>query len=263
MRDYRSDKWLAVLRHNQLDSFGALWSANAEWVEALNQRRSGWSGVARLNLSLPGGGSCDVFLKRQENHVTRTFLHPFGMPTLVREMRNILRLRRCGVPALEPVYFAQRRADGNTRAILVTEALTGYRALEDLVREWQQHGWPDRRVKHRLMQKVADLMQRMHAAHLQHNCFYPKHVLVRFEDSNPEVRIIDLEKAKWRVLKQPAVFRDLYTLNRRSRGWRVHERLRFFLIYLDLDRLSPAAKRLWRRIARRSLIKEGLREDSA
>lgn len=259
MKDYCPDQWRAILRHNDLESFDRLWSLECGWFEPPNQRRGGWSGVSLCELQLPTGGSAGIFLKRQENHITRTFLHPFGISTFVREMHNILRFKNAGVPALEPVHFAVRKTGGNLRAILSTEELTGHESLETCVERWSGQGWPDRRQRRRLMQAVAAVMRRMHEHRIQHNCFYPKHILLRFEGDDIRVRVIDLEKAKVRPLRRFAVFRDLYTLNRHSSHWSRTDRLRFLLTYFDLERLDPAARALWRRISRRTEMKRLLR----
>lgn len=259
MKNYLAQDWRDILRHNGLDSFDALWALEAEWFEEPNQRRGGWSGVSRFEMKLPQGGTRAVFLKRQENHVTRSWQNPFGMATFVREMRNILRFKNRGVPALEPVYFAVRRIDGDLRAILVTEELAGYTSLEDLVESWEDHGWPSRQERRRLIDEVAAVVRKMNDQHLQSNCLYPKHVLVKQEDDRISVRIIDLEKAKWQLLKGRARFRDLDTLNRHSKGWGTSDRLRFYLAYWQLPRLTPATKALWRHLARRTDRKNRLR----
>lgn len=255
MKDYFPDPWRTVLCHNHLDSFERLWALDAGWFEPPNQRRGGWSGVSRCDLATPDGTTVGVFLKRQENHITRTFRHPFGMPTFVREMGNILLFKKASVPALEPVYFAVRRIDGQLRAILCTLALDGYEPLENLVERWSRDGWPAREVRRRLMKAVADVMRQMHQHRIQHNCFYPKHIFVRFNGDDVSVRIIDLEKAKVRMLRKHASYRDLYTLNRHSQSWSRTDRLRFFLIYLGVDHLQREAKSLWRHISRRTLAK--------
>lgn len=255
MKDYFPDKWRQILRHNHLDTFESLWELEAGWFEPPNKRRGGWSGVSRCELELPGGGKTAVFLKRQENHITRTLQHPFGMPTFLREMANILLFKQAGVPALEPVFFAVRKVDGDLRAILCTEALDNYEPLEKLVSRWSEQGWPERAERRRLMQAVAQVMRQMHARKIQHNCFYPKHIFVRFDGAQINVRIIDLEKAKVRIVRRFAAFRDLYTLNRHSQSWPRTERLMFFLMYLGLQRLNQDAKKLWRSIARRTEVK--------
>ncbi len=255
LKEYSPDKWREILRHNNLDSFDHLWSLDADWFEPPNERRGGWSGVSRCELEAPEGGKVGVFLKRQENHITRTISHPFGMPTFAREMQNILIFKEASVPALEPVYFAVRKPGGDLRAILCTEALDGYEPLENMVERWSTDGWPSKEKRLRLMEAVANVMSRMHEHKIQHNCFYPKHIFVRIDENDIRVRIIDLEKAKVRILSRFATFRDLYTLNRHSQSWSRTDRVRFFLLYLNRQRLDQDAKALWRRIAKRMKAK--------
>ncbi len=255
MKDYCTEHWQQLLDHNNLGSFDRLWKLEADWFEPPNERRGGWSGVSRCDLATPDGGTVGMFLKRQENHITRTPRHPFGMSTFVREMNNILLFKRSSVPALEPIYFAVRRIDGNLRAILCTEALDGYESLEALTTRWAHDGFPDRNTRKELMTAVAAVMRQMHQCRIQHNCFYPKHIFVRLAGDGIKVRIIDLEKAKVRIHKSFATFRDLYTLNRHSQSWSRSDRLRFFLIYLDLEHLTPEARKLWNKIARRTTAK--------
>ena len=255
MKDHFPNQWREILRHNNLDSFEKLWALELDWFEEPNQRRGGWSGVSRCDLELPEGGKVGVFLKRQENHITRTLLHPFGMSTFIREIQNILRFKKASIPALEPVYFAVRKVEGNLRAILCSEALDGYEPLENLVERWSTEGWPDRKARQHLMQAIASVMSQMHDHKIQHNCFYPKHIFVRFTETVIDVRIIDLEKAKVKILRRYASFRDLYTLNRHSQDWSRTDRLRFLLIYLGRKRLDRDAKELWRKIATRTEVK--------
>jgi hypothetical protein len=255
MQDHFPKQWQEILRHNNLDSFEKLWALELDWFEEPNQRRGGWSGVSRCDLELPEGGKVGVFLKRQENHITRTVLHPFGMSTFIREIQNILRFKKASIPALEPVYFAVRKIDSDLRAILCSEALDGYVPLENLVKRWSTEGWPDRKTRQRLMQAIAVVMSRMHDHKIQHNCFYPKHIFVRFNETAIDIRIIDLEKAKVKILRRYASFRDLYTLNRHSQGWSRTDRMRFLMIYLGCKRLDRDAKELWRKIATRTEVK--------
>jgi len=255
MKDYFPARWQDILRHNKLNGFDCLWNLKADWYELPNERRGGWSGVSRCELELPEGGSVGIFIKRQENHITRTVLHPFGISTFIREIRNILRFKEAAIPALEPVFFAVRKVEGNLRAVLCTKALDGYESLEEIVERWTREGWPNRQNRQMLMQKVSSVMSKMHDQKIQHNCFYPKHIFVRFTDASIDVRIIDLEKAKVKLLRRYATFRDLYALNRHAQGWCRTDRLRFFLLYLGRQHLDPDAKKLWRKIAARTAIK--------
>ena len=257
MKDFLNQRWVDVLRHNDLMDFDAFWNLEAGWFEAPNQRRGGWSGVSRCELSVPARESCAVFLKRQENHKTFSWRHPIkGIPTFLREFRLIMHYKACGIPALEPVYFAQRLVAGGHRAILVTEELAGFTSLESQVQDWLKNGFPPATALRQHLQAVAVLSRRIHASKIQHNCYYPKHIFVR---KNPEggvdARVIDLEKSRRRPLSLLCTLRDLDTLNRHAPEFSRSDRLRFLKSYLGIGRLGPYAKWLWRRLAARALAK--------
>ena len=90
MKECWNDQWQEIFSANKLDSFDAIWNLDTEWFEEPNQRRGGWSGVIKVDLDTPEGKSC-VFIKRQENHISKTLLHPIrGILTFEREFENIL-----------------------------------------------------------------------------------------------------------------------------------------------------------------------------
>ncbi|MDR2787318.1 MAG: lipopolysaccharide kinase InaA family protein [Candidatus Accumulibacter sp.] len=204
------------------------------------------------------GGGGAVFLKRQENHGTRSLSHPLrGVPTFLREFKWIMRYRRYAIPSLEPVYFGMRERGGNQRAILVTEELTGFVSLEELEQGWARDGMPPRAVRLRIHQAVAALLRRMHAHGICHNCFFPKHIFIR---ATPEAgitaRVIDLEKSHRLPLRVMCALRDLYCLSHyASPIWSRTDRLRLLEAYLELPRLNAYARYLWRRVAARSARK--------
>ena len=257
MKDYCNERWRETLAHNGLVDFQAIWQFEADWFEPPNRRRGGWSGVSRCELTHPDGTPRVIFLKRQENHGTPTFWHPFrGEPTYAREFRRIMNYRQAAIPALEPVYFAMRRVGGDDRAILITEELSGYSSLEKQVCRWWQDGAPPRAERLRVLLAVAALMRDMHARGLQHSCFYPKHIFTRREaDGNISVRVIDLEKSRWRPFKILCALRDLYALHCLSPYWSRSDRLRFLKAYLQVSRLTPYGKWLWRKVAQRAARK--------
>lgn len=257
MADYVSESWRRALDINHLNSFDALWQLQAEWYEAPNQRRGGWSGVARYELPQPDGDARVIFLKRQENHKIFSWRHPVaGVPTFLREFQHIEHYRACGVPTLEPVYFAMRRTGEGHRAILATAELAGYSSLEDCLRQWQERGAPPVSVRRRLIEKIAALARTMHAHRIQHNCFYPKHLFVRISpDGDADVRVIDLEKSRWRPFAIFCTLRDLDTLNRHARELSRNDRLRFLKAYLQTDLTTAPVRKLWRHLAVKSTKK--------
>jgi hypothetical protein len=255
--DFINENWRAVLEHHGLADFDALWDYQVEWFEEPNRRRGGWSGVARCEFEDPAGGMRSVFLKRQENHNCKSFLRPGrGIPTFHREFNNINHYRKNGVPTLEPVFFAYRIEPGKQRCILVTEELTGFTPLDKLVEQWQQQEPPTREIRLAVLDAVIDLTRRMHDRHIQHNCFCPKHLFIRpLSPDKAEARVIDLEKSKWSPFRTWCASRDLYMLNYQSQWWSNRDRLRFFIKCQHLSRLTPAAKKMWRKIALRTYSK--------
>lgn len=264
MQEYFAKNWKAVFEHNGLRSFDDLWQLKADWFEEPNQRRGGWSGVARCELKQPGGGHVGIFLKRQENHITRTLLHPVrGIATLVREFRNFQRFDLCQVPTAPLVYFAQRRVDGNLRAMLVTEELAGFHSLENVMRAWRKTGRPSLAERGPMIQSIARAVRQMHQHHFRHDCLWSKHIFLKPagpDKGHPvDARIIDLEKTKRRLFKSSAVLRDLSTLDRDCRFFSRTDRMRFLKAYLQVQNVEKS-KKLWRSVAavsaRRTLRKQ-------
>jgi hypothetical protein len=254
MHDFVDESLRPILAAAGLDSFEALWALETPWFEPPNRRRGGWSGVARIGLADGEGSRQGFFLKRQENHTRWSPAHPVrGEPTFAAEMRNILGLRRSGVPTLEPVFFAQRRMEGHWRVVLVTRELGGYRPLDAFTKEWQAAGWSQTRMLRRQVLAVAaPAIRRMHLAGFQHRALHPKHVFVKTDQAGRVgVCLIDLEKMRRRPFSFRNALRDLDSLNRRSPHWSRTDRLRFLKRYLGTERLDWRGRLLWRLLVRR------------
>ena len=254
MKDYITPEWEHILRFNDLDGFDDLWELQADWFEPPNKRRGGWSGVARVELNLPGGDKEAVFLKRQENHTRRTLRNPiFGEPTFAGEIKNILLLRQAGVPTLDPLYYGQRKIEGKQRAVLVTRELAGFRPMNEVMNEWAEEGWGKSvSIRRKLITTLAGVIRQMHEQKLVHNSLHPKHLFVRLVEGRvPEVAFIDLEKMRSVATVAQASRRDLDSLNRRAQYWSHTDRLRFLKAYLETSRLTGAGHSLYSRLASR------------
>ncbi len=249
MQNYQASDWEELAHNNDLDSFAAIWALDIGWFEEPNQRRGGWSGVSQTELALSAGGRIGVFVKRQQDHVARTLAHPLtGVLTFRREFHNLNRLHASGVPTLEVLYFAERKVDGKRQSILVTRALSGYQSLDVCLQNWQQTGWPDKLAWHRFIQCLAGISRLMHQHRIQHNCFFPKHIFLKDIDTQPDIRLIDLEKAKHTFSVEQAMLRDLDTLNRRTSGVTTTERLRFLLDYYGQQRVDSQVRNTWKKL---------------
>jgi len=241
----------AVLNSHSLNTFDALWDLQVDWFEEPNERRGGWSGVGRIELQNDGLAPSIFFVKKQQNHGRRTLLHPFrGEPTFRREFERLRFLQQHSFAAPEVVFYAESNAGGKQRAILVTVALTEYVPLDTLAEGWNKTA--SRASQLRLIKKVADEIRRFHDLGLVHRALYPKHIFVKNADGVPEIALIDLEKARsgGQFLSRAAF--DLAALNRHATGWRVTQKMAFFLQYMKMKKLDSSSKQLCHSIIRRS-----------
>jgi len=196
-----------------LDHF---WQAHGEWVEAPNQRRGGESGVKRVQ-AIDGE---TLYVKRQVGHVYRSWLHPLGRPTVLRERAALTALRDLGVKVPAIVFCnVQRDPDNQWRGVLVTRALDGFQDLAawSATADWQ-HAEPA--LQEALLQALALTLARMHRARWQHGCLYEKHVFVRVvgqaHKSQVQIALLDLEKSRRRISASHAAQHDLKQLRRHS-----------------------------------------------
>ena len=257
MHPWIADNWRETLTAANLSDFDAFWALEESWFEPVNQWRGGWSGVSRHTVPGPDGLDTGLFVKRQQNYQSRSLRHPVrGEPTLAREFRNLLTFRQAGIHTPEPVFFAQRWREGKPEAILVTRELSGYHSLEDYLQHPERTGATTAALRRDAVRLFAAWVRNIHAARLQHNCLYPKHVLLgagfpqarSANGTGSEICLIDLEKAKRRLFRNTAMYRDLDTLNRHCLPARRTERLRFLLAYLGQNRMTPVVRRTWHKL---------------
>lgn len=86
------------------ERFDYFWRQQGEWVEEPNRRRGGESGVQRV---MSTNGRL-LYSKRQTGHIYRSWLHPFGRPTVLRERDAIKGLRLLDVRVPEMVFCEAR-----------------------------------------------------------------------------------------------------------------------------------------------------------
>lgn len=246
------------MRHNRLDSFDDVWLLPEDWIDEPNRGRGGWSGVSRHELISPGGAIVRVILKRQENYIKRTWLHPLrGVTTLRAEAAMIEWLRARGIALPELIYFGESASAGG-RTALMTAELESSEPLDRFARMLHLERAPLTR-KRELVFVVAQAVRDLHLARCQHRALFPKHLLVCA--GNPlRVFVIDFEKARMRFFVHSCTVRDLDALNRRSHDFSVSDRMRFFKHYFNISRLGAREKFLWRWIARRGVRKQTIKQ---
>ena len=251
MSDFIAAEDREILARHGLDSFDSLWALHLEAVDEPNTGRGGWSSVFRLDL-----GDAAYYLKRQSNFLSRSVLRPFGEPTFAREFRNIRRYEALGVPALQAAFFGTRLVGGERRAILVSRALDGWRELAATFEQW---GGMSAGQRSAIIEAVAGLARRLHAAGQVHGCFYPKHVFLRETPSGYEACLIDLEKTRPLLLGRRDRVKDLETLVRRADAWGEADVRELLAGYLQRPQDSAQVNDWLARLASRRRSKEGAR----
>ena len=129
-----------------------------------------------------------------------------------------------GIGTPHPVFHGVRRTSNGLEAILVTEELVGFRSLDrlhDLTSE----------QKAALAREVGRILGIMHRAHLQHSCLYDKHIMARWNNQEPEVALIDLEKLRKPLLFWRANPHDMDQLKRHQTLWNAEEWQRLMQSY--------------------------------
>jgi len=212
----------------------------------------------RLTLHDADGSARTVYLKRFVPPPIRQQLRRLLGPgrrcsTGGWEWTAIHRLAAAGIPTMTPLAVGQEMLGGcwERRSFVVTDAVGG----EALERWLPVHLAGDldarRALRRRLVDAVADLVRRFHAAGFCHRDLYTSHVFVAVE---PELRLwlIDLQRVfsprwrrgRWRI-------KDLAELHFSTPAGCVPatDRVRFLKRYLGIDRLDARAKRLARRVA--------------
>jgi tRNA A-37 threonylcarbamoyl transferase component Bud32 len=207
-----------------------------------------------MELDTPAGPARAVYLKRQENHSRFSLRHPIkGEATFAREFGMILHLRKHGVPTLNPLFFGEHFTKGAHGAVLMTEALEGYRALEEMLDDGEIAAMSFVE-KRQLLSALAIAVRKMHDANVQHRSLYPKHLMVK-RGEGFEVAMIDLEKSRRSYVPYLRMLRDLTTLSRHTNEWSLSGRMYFYCQYLGVKRLGPLGKRFIGWIYGKSLLR--------
>jgi hypothetical protein len=236
-----------TLELNQLETFNQIWNHPIDWIDTPNQNRGGWSGVGCVEIPM-GNKHFTLFVKKQQNHTSRSLLHPIkGVPTFAREFEAIRYLKAYGVMTPEVVFFAQCSVKEGQQAILVTEMLESYLPLDQMLLD-QKKSMSLLRQR-MLLSCIAKAVKRMHELGIQHRALYAKHIFIKPHAESFEVAFIDLEKSRRMILPMVQSINDLITLNYRTGGWSLSHRIYFFKSYFATSQLSTLDKWLCRWIS--------------
>jgi heptose I phosphotransferase len=174
------------------------------------------------------------------------------------EWEAILRFAAAGIPSMTPVAFGE----SGPASFVVTQGLNARCDLLQFVggRDGKARSadaasppeTPARSELRVLIERVAGITRRMHAAGFHHQDFYLNHLLLCDEEGGPHVRVIDLGRVRrHQRLAMRWIIKDLAQLDFSARRLSCRERLRFLRAYLGRP-FAPADRRLIRRVAFKS-----------
>ncbi len=190
-----------------LAEFQKWWATEGNWVEEPNERRNGMSGVQCIERD-----GKTLYVKRMTEHLYRSVLHPFGRPTIVREIQVIRELERVGVNVPKIVFGQALKIDGQWRALLVTEDMKGFICIGDWYEKHAVTPFPDE-VRLEMLRQVAHAFKGMHSIRRQHGSCYVRHIYVKTE-GQIEAGFLDLEKSRRRWTKNQAIQHDFKQLEK-------------------------------------------------
>jgi len=206
----------------------------------------------RLRFELPGVGP--VYLKQYASppvgvQLRRILSGQARQSTARIEWLRMQWLAKAGIEAVKPVALGEEMAGPwERRSAVVTAALPG-ESLESHVRRFPE------RASRELIRSLASFVARFHQAGFIHRDLYLSHIFCKTADGRPRFCLIDLTRVcrpRWR--RGRWIVKELASLNYSTppAAATAADRLRFLRDYLGTRRLSPAQRRLVRRVVRKT-----------
>lgn len=190
-----------ILEANGIDSAEKLWELEGEAVKKILKQR----GTEKVILKTPEGDEFETYIKRYTKYplkeaVKQAFslkLHRFDA---VHEWNALRAFHRAGLDTMVPMAVAE---PGKGRSCNLTLGIKNYVKAAELFKDFSQE---DEARKNTLIEKIAILAGRMHAAGFSHQDFYLVHMFV-CPAENDKIYLIDLQRLimrkklgrRWRV----------------------------------------------------------------
>jgi len=191
------------LRSRGFLGFEDFWNLPHQFVDDINYRKGGWSGVSVLSL-WDKKSQIKYYVKRQVNQFRYSLGKPFGALTFEHEADAISRNRKLNLPTIDIACWGVRREPGSTKGLLVTPDI-GYCSLEDILAT--QKFSPTLGM---LLYRCGEQLLEMHNHAIQHGALYPKHIFV--DQLSGAIKLIDFERARKKSSADKAIRADLRQL---------------------------------------------------
>lgn len=223
------------------------------WGSGVLLESENGSEIWRVSIVDGTGVGKSLYLKRYFIHSGRRFWRElfrgafFGRSKARREFGNLERLRDFGIDVTTPVAFGEERRLGRlTQCFLMTEEVPDSRSLDEVLVETlpENKPRPSKINRQLLIAILADTARKMHLNGFVHRGFYFRNILISGNRFN-RVFVFDSPRGrKWpNWLLGRRLEKDLATIDSAATVFfRRTERLRFFLRYHEIKRLTPTHK---------------------
>ena len=194
-------------------------------------------------------GARGYYVKRY--HAEGSYLRRLlSRPRIKGEWQNLLYFRAWGIPAARVVgYGMERRRGAFHRGAVITEELYETRDLAQLASARDPRLRDARWVRH-VMQQIAGATRIMHGRRFAHNDLKWRNILA---DSQPLANIYTIDCPTgafwWGPFLEHRKIKDLACLDKMGKYQLSRsQRLRFYLMYVGRQRLTPTDRKRIRRI---------------
>ena len=254
-----NDAWREFLSENRLTSFDSFLAIPTEEI-IKKVRDDRYTVSVKLKKD---GDSVKAYLKRSAYSwllnllkTLRKFTRQRG--SLVHEFLNLVKLHEIGVPSITPIAAGKRTRGFKCESFILSEDLGSTIKLEDYVpQEFDQPFMKEQAIRKRLLlETIAGITRRMHQGGVNHRDYYLCHLHILPEAQPwPNLFVIDLNRAdrrkkvglRW-IVKDLAALNSSAPENVFSRS----DRIRFLKLYLETDRLDTSARKMARKILRKT-----------
>jgi len=158
----------------------------------------------------------DLHLKQCRPHGIRAWLREWlRPPKALLEYRNLLRLRACGIPTLEPLGAGTIRNYGPGPSALLTRTVPGATTLSKFLEsDLQRCGQAEQaQRRHALAAALGELLARLWSARICHDDLHPGNILLSWDDAKPQLYLLDVHDIRFDA--SPTALRNsLVLLNR-------------------------------------------------
>lgn len=186
--------------------FDDFWNLPHQFVDDVNYRRGGWSAVSKLSFFADNVRET-YFVKRQENQFRYSLEKPFERLTFEIEAEAIRNSRALKLPCVDVACWGVKRANGSSRAVLVTRAIDDQSLAQFIASD------TDWKALIPVLKLCGEQLFRMHSLGIRHGALYPSHIFLNARSNG--VRLIDFEGSRKYHKISNAIKPDLQQLLKR------------------------------------------------